>query len=68
MSEETYWSDLRMPEPSLEPPRTSDPECWCDECRWSTTDGGSWWCTEFDRKIKDLSEACDCGRFKGDWI
>lgn len=68
MSEGTYWSDLRMPEPSLEPPRASDPECWCDECRWSTTDGGSWRCKVYKRKITDLSEACECSSFKGDWI
>ena len=68
MSEGTYWRDLRMPEPSLEPPRTSDPECWCDECKHSKTDGGSWRCKVYKRKITDLSEACECSSFKGDWI
>lgn len=68
MSDGMFWSDLRMPEPSLEPPYTSDPERWCDECRYSSTDGGSWWCGMYDQRITDLSEATECTGFRGAWL
>lgn len=69
MYEDLYWRDSHMPEMSIEPPRDSDPECWCDECVWcNIEEDGSRSCDVFERKIKDVAEAINCTSFKGAWL